>query len=90
MKIYNIKSNEDLFDKWTKLVKKTSKKISPQNIVQNDMEATSDQLNEWFKQSLEDIRKVDEDFKQIVADMLKLRQETVKYLKAQIDKQGDK
>jgi hypothetical protein len=87
MKIYNIKSNKTLFDEWMKLKAKTNKKITAMSIVQNDMETNSDELNEWYKTSLEEIRKVDEDFRQIVGDLLAIREKTLKYLKAQITKE---
>jgi seryl-tRNA synthetase len=87
MKIYNIKSSEEIYVKWMKLVAKTNKKSSSMFIMQNDMEATTEELNNWFKDSQEEIIKVDEDFKQIVSDLLALREETVKYIKAQINKQ---
>jgi uncharacterized membrane-anchored protein YhcB (DUF1043 family) len=89
MKIYNIKSNKTIFDKWMKLSVKTSKKIASMFIVQNDMETNSDELNAWFKDSMEEIKKVDQDFRDIITDMLATREETVKYLKAQIEKQGE-
>ncbi len=85
MRIYKLKSNKDLFDEWSKLSKKTSKKI-PHNmtILQNDSEMTTDHIKEYHQESLEEIRKVDEEFKSIVQDMMKLREKTIEYLKAQL------
>lgn len=82
---YKIKSNEDLFNRWAKLIKKSSKKIEGLTIIQNDGEYTRDDLNRWYKQSLEDIRKVEKDFNDTIHKMLKVREDTLAYLKNQIE-----
>lgn len=82
--MYKLKANKDLFDRWTKLAKKTNKKITVMDIVQNDMEVTNKQLNDWWKKSIDEIKKVDEDFKSIISELLSLRNETVQYLQDQI------
>lgn len=85
MRIYKLKSNEKLFDEWSKLSKKTSKKINQNiTIVQNDMEITTDQLKIYHADSLEEIRNVQKEFESIVQDMVKLREKTIEYLKAQM------
>lgn len=89
-KVYNIKSSKDLFDRWTKVIKKTNKKINPQRIIQNDMETTSDELNKWFTDSLEELVSVDKDFKEIMSELFFLRQDTINYLKAQVAKESNR
>lgn len=84
MRIYKLKTNKALYDQWVKLSKKTSKKIPENmNIMQNDCEMTTDDIKKYHQESLDEIRKVDEEFKSIVQDMMKLREKTIEYLKAQ-------
>lgn len=82
--LYKIKSNKDLFDRWNKLAKKTSKRLNSISFIQNDMEASKDDMNKWFRESLEDIQKMDQDFKDTVQEMLSIRQEIIKDIKNQI------
>lgn len=82
--LYKIKSNKDLYERWTKLAKKTSKRLNSISFIQNDMEASKADLNKWFQDSLEDIRKMDQDFKDTIAEMMKIRREILKDLKDQI------
>lgn len=83
--LYKIKSNEDLHSRWTKLAKKTSKRLNSISFLQNDMEVSKDDMNKWFRESLEDIQKMDQDFKDTVQEMLSIRSDAIKYLKAQIE-----
>lgn len=48
-------------------------KITSMEIIQNDKELTKKELNEWWKKSKDEIRKVDEDFKSIITDLLALK-----------------
>lgn len=82
--LYKVKSNKDLFDRWTKLSKKTSKHLNSISFIQNDMEASKDDMNKWYHQSLEDIQKMDQDFRDTVQEMLSIRQEIIKDIKNQI------
>jgi uncharacterized membrane-anchored protein YhcB (DUF1043 family) len=82
--LYKIKSNKDLFDKWTKIAKKTSKHLNSISFIQNDMEVSKNDMNKWYHESLEDIQKMDQDFKDTIQEMLKIRQEIIKDIKNQI------
>jgi hypothetical protein len=88
VRIYNLKSNEDLYDRWSKVAKKTNlRKMKSLDIVQNDMQVTNKQLSDWFTSSKEEILKVKEDFDSIIGELIALREETLKYLSAQVKKQ---
>ena len=86
--IYKVKSNKDLFDRWTKLSKKTSKRLNSMSLIQNDMEVSKDELNKWYHESLEDIQKMDQDFRDTIQEMLNIRSETIKYFKDQMKLNG--
>lgn len=49
--------------------------------VQNDMELTADQLNEWYEYSGELIRATEKHFEEVIKELERLRQQTVNYIK---------
>jgi hypothetical protein len=81
MKIYKIKANEDLFYRWMKLQTKTQLIVRGQDIVQNDMEMTAEQLNEWYKGLTADIESVRVDFKKTLEELDRLKAITIDYIK---------
>ncbi|WP_256719478.1 hypothetical protein [Paenibacillus odorifer] len=54
-------------------------------IVQNDMEMTGEQLNEWYKRTGKSIEETEKQFRQVIEEMKKLRTQTVNYIKLEND-----
>lgn len=87
--MYKYKGNNKLYDEWMKLSKKTTKKITAMNIIsQFQMEATREEFKEWFETSMEEIVKVDQEFKAIITQMLALRMATMEHIREQIKEQN--
>lgn len=85
MTLIKLKANEDLFNRWQKLAKLTTVKMSSISIIQNDMETSKAELNKWYKDSKEEIIKVDQKFNEIVGELLSTRNEIMAYIKEQIE-----
>lgn len=83
-KAYNVKSNERLFNKWLKLVAQTNSRCDAMFIVQNDMTFTSDELNKWNRDLVEEIEHAEKNFKRIIDELHELRTETIDYIKSQV------
>lgn len=73
MKI-KVKANKQLFDRW--------RKFNPQlaSIVQNDMEISDEQLQEWRVRYLDHVKKMHQEYMQKVAEISELVQETAVYI----------
>lgn len=82
MKTYKIKSNEALHDRWLRAVSQTNTRIYPMDVIKNDLELTSSDLNEWYMRTKEDIEEVRHEFGKIIDELMALRDETVKYIKS--------
>lgn len=86
-KIYKIKSNERLFNEWMRVSASPHSKVGMDTwvIVQNDMEMTGEQLNEWYKYTGKCIEETEKQFKQVIEELKKLRTQTVNYIKLEND-----
>ncbi|WP_090739428.1 hypothetical protein [Paenibacillus sp. Mc5Re-14] len=82
-KKYSIKANERLFEDWMRVSASPHSKLGLHGawIVQNDMELTGQELNDWYKETGRLIETTEEHFEQVISDMKALRERSVKYIK---------
>lgn len=82
-KLYKIKSNEKLFNEWMRVSASPNSKVGLETwaIVQNDMEMTGDELNEWYIYTTQLIHDTEAHFQEVLEDMKKLQKRTVDYIK---------
>lgn len=83
-KKYIIKSNQKLFDEWLATSASPTSKLGMYGaaIIQNDMEMTSDMLNEWYHHAGYLIDETEKEFAKVINKMRDLRTKTVKYINA--------
>ncbi|EJW13972.1 hypothetical protein M5X02_31940 [Paenibacillus alvei] len=86
-KLYRIKSNEKLFNEWMRVSASPHSKLGIDTwaIVQNDVEMTGNELNEWYKHAGKMIKETENHFAQVIEEMKKLRTRTVNYIKLEND-----
>ncbi|MGG4105116.1 hypothetical protein AAXB25_14465 [Paenibacillus lautus] len=82
-KKYSIKANERLFEDWVRVSASPHSKLGFHGawIVQNDIELTGEELNEWYKETGRLIDATEEHFDQVISDLKALRERSVKYIK---------
>lgn len=82
-KKYRIKANDKLFDDWLRVSASPHSKLGFQGawIVQNDIELTGEELNDWYKETGRLIDATEEHFEQVINDLRALRERSVKYIK---------
>lgn len=83
-KLYRIKSNEQLFNEWMRVSASPHSKVGLDtwSIIQNNMEMTGDELNEWHLRTTELIYETEVHFQEVLEDMRKLQKRTVNYIKS--------
>lgn len=82
-KQYSIKANERLFEDWMRASASPHSKLGLHGawIVQNDMQLTGQELNDWYKETGLLIEATEEHFEQVINEMKSLRERSVKYIK---------
>jgi hypothetical protein len=51
------------------------------SIIQNDMECTRDELNDWYRETGKLIKETENHFESVIKQMEALRKKTVRYIK---------
>jgi hypothetical protein len=69
-----------MLNKWIKETSKTNVYVDF-TIMQNDCELTSEELNQWYKTTTEQIKNAQADFAKTIKNLLELRDLTVEYIK---------
>lgn len=82
-KTYIIKTNEQLFNEWMRVSTSPHTKLGMYgaSMVQNDMELSREQMNEWYEYCGELIDETERHFTEVIEELKKLRQQTVQYIK---------
>ena len=82
-KNYKIKTNEQLFEDWLRVSTSLHTKLGNYGaaIVQNDMELSAEQLNEWYEYTGELIEETEQHFIEVIEELKELRKQTVQYIK---------
>lgn len=83
-KVYKIRANEKLFNDWikTSTIPHTKLGMLGASIVQNDMELSSEELNDWFEEVGESINETEIHFAEVINELRRLRQQTARYIKS--------
>lgn len=81
-KKYIIKTNQKLFTEWMDTSASPTSLLGMYGaaIVQNDMEMTSEMLNEWYHHAGDLIDETEKEFAKVIEKMKDLRLRTVKYI----------
>src|SRR5690606_18433908 len=82
-KTYKIKGNEQLFEDWLRVSASPHTKLGNFGaaMVQNDIELSADQLNEWYEHCGELIAETEQHFTEVIEELKELRKQTVQYIK---------
>lgn len=80
-KTYKIVANEQMLEEWLRVSVGTMLKMHGARILQNDMELTGGQLNDWYEHCGELIEETEQQFANVIKEMKRLRLDTVHYIK---------
>jgi hypothetical protein len=83
VRTYHIKSSERLYNKWLSTTAQTTTRFESLFILQESADISSDELNQWAKQSAQEIINAEADHKKLIKALTDLREETIVYLKNQ-------
>lgn len=82
MKTYKIKGGQKLFNKWMNLKSKTNGPLTAMYLFQNDGEISSDNLNEWYQVTQQEIAACEQEMQRVILDMKSALAESVLYIKS--------
>lgn len=81
IKVYKIRNGRILWEKWMVLAAKSNGVVKPMAILQNEIELTPEEMNDWYKKTNKEIDDAEKHFKNLITEMRLTLAETVTHIK---------